>query len=63
MLRLCFCLQQIVVALQTQDGRKTISGSKLRLAGAKGVKEFDVSDQRQLESALREHFGLQVSDS
>ena len=51
------------MALQTHEGRKTISGSKLRLAGAEGVKEYDLSDEEDLKAALSKHFGLHIPES
>lgn len=54
-------LQQVVVALQLKDGRKTISGSKLRLKDSDHAEEHDVSDPAKLEAALEQHFGISVA--
>ena len=55
---ICLWLQKLVVAIQTEDGRKTILGSKLRIAGAGSSAEEDLTETSDLKQALQHHFGL-----
>lgn len=51
-------LQELILAVQTLDGRRTLSGRKLRLIGSDKFEEQDVSGSTELESALEKYFGL-----
>jgi len=54
------CPQKLVVALQTEDGRKTINGTTLRIVEAGETTEKELADLSDLEQALQEHFGLVI---
>lgn len=52
-------MQEVVVALQTEGGRKTLTGRRLRVYEAGIAREEEIREDQELVDALASHFGLQ----
>ncbi len=48
-----------MIAIRTEDGRKTIDGMTLKVFGPNGVKVTELSDEDELRAALSTHFGIE----
>lgn len=50
-----------MIALRTEDGRKTLDGMTLKIFSPEGVQMRELHGRAQLKAALLEHFGIEAT--